>query len=90
MLNFLYTIIIFFLNRFIHLLQVIAYTFFVGNFHYATCEGLLSMLKPIKFVFKLLKYVLALEKAINSVVHTGVKHESLDVFKLTFRCLFSA
>lgn len=46
---------------------------FVGNFHYATCDGLLSMLNPIKYAFKLLKYVLAFAKAINSVVHTGVK-----------------
>ena len=37
------------------------------------------MLKPINSVFKLLKYVLAFENAINSVVHTGVKHESLGV-----------
>lgn len=37
------------------------------------------MLSPIKQVFSLSKYVFALEKAINSVVHTGVKYASLGM-----------
>lgn len=54
-------------------LQVIACLTFVGKFKTTSCDGLLSTLKPINFVFKFSKYVLAFASPIISVVHTGVK-----------------
>ena len=56
----------------IPVLQYISYT-------HAKCEGLLSTLNPIKQVFNLSKYPLALANAIISVVHTGVKAFNLGI-----------
>ena len=41
------------------------------------------MLKPSKHVFLSSKYVFAFAKATISVVHTGVKHASLDEYMKT-------
>ena len=51
----------------------------VGNFRSASCEELLSTLNPNNSVFRFLKYVLALVKAIISVVQTGVKSLNLGI-----------
>ena len=45
---------------------------FIGKIGYTSCEAFESTLNPIRQVFNLSKYVLVLENAIISVVHTGV------------------
>ena len=51
----------------------VSFVSLIGNFCYASCDELLSTLKPNKQVFNLSKYRFAFAKAIISVVHTGVK-----------------
>ena len=45
----------------------------------AKCDALLSTLNPSKHAFNCSKYGFAFEKAIISVVHTGVKAFNLGI-----------